>query len=122
MKLGPNTSVTEKGTHRGIHYSVSAHNFRDEKRSSYDFSKMWATYLYLTEAQYVELKDRLDDAPWNGGITLRQKITTDYLDAPDHLAAKWNKPIYKIGDDFSHLWDHERCAGRRRWRIEYSRR
>jgi hypothetical protein len=69
---------------------------------------MWATYIHLNEEMYEKFKPHLDDAPWNGGITYNQRHTHEHLDCPPELKAKWNKPFYKIGDDFSHLWDSER--------------
>jgi hypothetical protein len=107
FEVDKNCAVKITGAHNGIRYEVSAHNFNPEP-DSYSFRTMWATYVFLSPEQYELLKNKLDDAPWNGGITLRQKITHEHLDCPEDMKAKWNKPFYKIGDDFSHLWDHER--------------
>lgn len=107
IEVGPDSSVTYSGRHEGIGWLVTAHNFKDEPRSQFDFRCMWATYIILTEAQYEEVKHRLNDAPWNGGITYNQRHTHEHLDCPAELKAKWDKPFYKIGDDFSHLWDAE---------------
>ena len=108
IEVDENSSVTFKGIYKSIRYQVTAHNFKDERKSQFDFEAMWATYLMLSEEQYAELKDRLDHAPWNGGITFNQRHTHEHLDCPAELKAKWDKPFYKIGDDFSHLWDSER--------------
>jgi hypothetical protein len=107
FEVDRNCAVKITGTYNGIRYEVCAHNFNPEP-DSYQFRTMWATYVLLTVEQFEQFKNKIEDAPSNGGITLRQKITHEHLDCPPELRKKWNKPFYKIGDDFSHLWDHER--------------
>lgn len=106
FEVDQDCAVKILGIHEGIRYEVSAHNFKDIQ-NPYDFRVMWATYLLLNQEQYELYKDRLDALPWNGGITYRRKIVEEHLDAPPEIAEKWNQPYYKIGDDFSHLWDHD---------------
>jgi hypothetical protein len=93
--------------HRDISYEVSAHRFND-KPGLYDFKVSWATYVILTEEMHEKFKVRINDAPWNGGQTYYRKVTEEHVGVSPELAAQWNKPYYKIGDDFTHLWDMER--------------
>lgn len=105
VELDENSAVIFKGKHRDVFWEVRGHNFKDELKSSYDFKAMWATYVYLTEEMHEKFKSRINDAPWNGGQTYYRKETHEHVGADPSW--DWAKPssIYKIGDDFSHLWD-----------------
>lgn len=104
-------SIQWKGTHQGVHYMISEHAFRDEP-SPFLLPSIWCTYVLLSEEQHAEVKPRIDDAPWNGGQTYYRKMIDEPMDCIDSdLKARLSKPYYKIGDDFSHIWDDEHYAG-----------
>jgi len=106
IKFDRDTAVKFRGRHKEVGWEVVCHNFRSEdNRSYYDFPCMWATYVFLTEEMHAKLKERINSAPWNGGQTYYRKVTEEHIDVSPELAEKWNLPYYKIGDDFSHLWD-----------------
>lgn len=100
-------SVKYRGRHRDISWEVQAHNFKTEPRSSLDLPAMWTTYVVLSEEMHDKLKSRINGAPWNGGQTYYRKITEEHVDASAELKKEWGKPHYRVGDDFSHLWDYE---------------
>lgn len=103
IAVDQNTSVQFTGKHGNIKWQVAAHNFNINN----DFPVMWCTYVFLSEEQYTAFKDRLEQAPWNGGITYNRKITEESLDAPPD--SKWRFATWhKVGDDFSHSWDEDR--------------
>lgn len=107
IEVDQNTSVQFSGKHGNIKWQVSAFNFKQEQDYR-DFKVMWCTYILLSEEQYAAFKDKLDSAPWNGGITYNRKITEESLDAPPD--SKWRvSSWHKIGDDFSHSWDLSKC-------------
>lgn len=113
MKVDNKTLVKYQGRHRDIRYEISAHNFKTEFDRMFEMPCMWATYILLKEKTYEEVKARLHGAPWNGGITYFRKITEEHIDAPEDLRAKWDGSYYRIGDDYSHLWDYEHY----RWQL-----
>ena len=107
MEVDNQTLVKYRGRHRDIAFEVSAHNFKPDHDRINEFPCMWATYILLTPEQFADWKDKLPSAPWNGGITYERRITEEHYTAPDDIRAKWDKPFYRIGDDFTHLWDIE---------------
>ena len=107
MEVDERTLVKYRGRHREIAYEISAHRFKKELDRQWDFPCMWATYILLTEEMQEKYKHRIDRAPWNGGVTYERRITEEHISAPADLREKWDKPFYRIGDDFSHFWDHE---------------
>lgn len=71
----------------------------------------WNTYVYMSENNFEKLKDKVNNAPWNGGQTYFKKIQEIYVSPPygNDIKPDWilrsEKPFYKIGDDFMHSWD-----------------
>lgn len=102
------TSVTWRGSHRDVRYEIFQHGFvPDEIRATLSeiYPSIWCTYVVLTEEQHEKFKDRINDAPWNGGQTYYRKHSVEYIDVSPELKRKWDGHYYKIGDDFAHLWD-----------------
>lgn len=102
-----NTCIQTKLQHRGINCLIHNANFNDTP-SQYDTAQSWCTYVFLTIDQFEKVKSCINDAPWNCGKTYFKKITEEHIDCPPELKEKWNRPYYKIGDDFQHLWDMDR--------------
>lgn len=111
VEVDQHTAVYYRGIHRDVYFKIVVHNFKPKDHDTfYDFPEMWATYVLLSEEYYEKFGNRVDNAPWNGGITYRKRILEEHMDCSEEMKEKWNKPYYKIGDDFSHLWDHENRA------------
>jgi hypothetical protein len=109
LELSYNSSVRWVGTHRDIRWEVSCHGFQ-EPEGSWTMRETWCTYVMLSEADHEKFKAKFDRAPWNGGTTYYRRCREEHMDAiTPELAEKWNKPWYKIGDDFAHIWDLERA-------------
>ncbi len=113
LAVDHDTVITFRGKHKNIAFSIVEHAFRSEEelgclRPSSLTPSAWATYVILSEAQHAVYAGRIESAPWNGGQTYYRKVTEEHIGVSHDLAEKWNKPYYKIGDDFQHLWDNER--------------
>lgn len=108
IDLDKNSVIAYRGMHNDVAYEIKGFNFNDERHSPFDMKAMWSTYIILTEEMHEKVKYRINGAPWNGGQTFYHKITEEHVDAPAEFKEKWSKPYYKIGDDFSHLWDMDR--------------
>lgn len=106
IEVDQNTAVTFKGRHREIPWLVTVHSFK-ETADFYDHKEMWATYILLSEENHEKYKDRINSLPWHWGQTYYRKHTEEHVNAPTDFAEKWNRPYYKIGDDFCHLYDNE---------------
>jgi len=101
-----NTSIKYRGRHREIGYEISESNFTAESDGML-CQTSWCTYIFLSEEDHEKYKNRINDAPWNGGQTYYRRYTEEHIDCSPELKAKWYKPYYKIGDDFQHFWDNE---------------
>ncbi len=103
------TCIKYMGIFREITYEISEHNFNEHSSST---PSIWCTYIILSEEKHEDLKGRLNDAPWNYGQTYYRKEQQQFVDLTEDspLKDKWEKPYYKIGDDFSHLWDMQRYS------------
>lgn len=109
VEVDYDTTVFFRGMHRDVAWEVCQRCFKKEEDiGSFDFAVACATYVILTPELHEKFKSRINDAPWNCGQTYYRKITEDHINAPADLAEKWRRPYYKIGDDFMHLYDHER--------------
>jgi hypothetical protein len=108
MPVDYNTCVKYRGQHREVHWEISCHAFRAEPSSMWDFPCGWATYVVLSPEQHEKFLPRLESAPWNGGQTYYRKEWQEHIGISPELKERWDRPYFKMGDDFMHLWDHER--------------
>lgn len=102
-----NTMIQRRGVHNGVIWLIQQHSFR-YGNDLYLTPSAWCTYIILTDEMHEEMRSKIEEAPWNGGQTFYKKITEEHINVSSELAEKWNKPYWKIGDDFQHIWDNER--------------
>ena len=101
------TSIKYRGRHKDVGYEISESNFKAESDGMM-CQTSWCTYIFLTEEMHEKFKSRINDAPWNCGQTFYRRYMEEHIGCSPELKEKWDRPYYKIGDDFQHLWDNER--------------
>lgn len=118
IEVNYETVISCRGKHRDIGYLISEHGFKAEK-PDWGVQSTWCTYIYLTTDLHDKYKDKILDAPWNGQQTYYRLEQQTHIGVYGELGEKWNKPFYKIGDDFAHSWDDERYEF---YNLEYMRK
>lgn len=115
IEVDPKTVISWRGSHREIGYEICQHHFFIKESLPPEIGDMglpesiWNTYIHIREDIHEKVKHLINDAPFNGGQTFYRKITEEYIGSNTDFIEKmgWNKPHYKIGDDFNHLWDKD---------------